>query len=534
MPRAADAVVIGAGPNGLVAANLLADAGWDVVVLEANEGPGGAVRTAEVTCPGFRTDLFSAFYPLAAASPVLRALELDRFGLQWTHAPAVVANPLPDRPAAMLWRDPARTAGRLEADAPGDGDEWLAWHERWERVGGPLVDSMLSPFPPVRAGLRLAVAARGELADLARLAVLPVRRMVQESFDGEAAAVLLAGNALHADLTPEAPPSALLGWLLVALGQTVGFPVPVGGAERIADALAARLAAAGGELRCASPASRVTVAGGRATGVITESGETFLARRAVIAACDAAILYRRLLPAGTLPTRFVERFERLFHRGDATVKVDWALGGPIPWTDHDVRGAGTVHIADGIDELTITAAQLAAGRVPDNPFLLLGQMTTADPTRSPAGTESAWAYTHLPQRQRLTGDALRRFVDRIEERIEERAPGFGACIRARHVQGPAELEAANASLVGGDIGGGTSQLHQQLVFRPVPGFARAATPVSGLYLGSSSAHPGGAVHGACGANAARAALGRSRLASVASAARRALPGARASGRCEPR
>jgi len=517
MPRAVDAVVIGAGPNGLVAANLLADAGWEVLVLEGADQPGGAVRTAEVTCPGFSNDLFSAFYPLAAASPVLRALDLGRYGLEWTHAPAVVANPLPDQPAAILWRDAERTAGRLEKHDPGDGEPWQALQARWDRVGVPFIESMLSPFPPLRAGLRLAVAARHELPELARMAVLPVRRLVEESFHGPAAAVLLAGNALHADLTPESPPSALLGWMLVALGQSVGFPAPVGGAGRITDALVARLAGAGGAVECGTPVARVDVRGGRAVGVITAAGEEVRAQRAVIGACDAQVLFGRLLPEGSLPDAFLTRFTR-FQRGSSTVKVDWALERPIPWADPDVGEAGTVHITDGLDELTLTSSQLAAGVVPHDPFLLLGQMTTTDPTRSPPGTEAAWAYTHVPQRSGLDVDGLRRFVDRMEERVEERAPGFRSCIRGRHVQGPADLEGADPSLVGGDIGGGTSQLHQQLFLRPVPGLGRAETPIKRLYLGSASAHPGGAVHGACGANAARAALGHERLARLGVAA----------------
>lgn len=529
MPRTVDAVVIGAGPNGLVAANRLADAGWDVVVLEAADAPGGAVRTAEVTCPRFRSDLFSAFYPLSAASPVFEALDLERHGLVWTHAPAVVSNPLPDRPAAVLWRDRHRTAARLDEDAPGDGEAWLALQARWDRIGGPFIEALLSPFPPVRGGLKLAVAARHELAEVARLAVLPIRRLVEESFRGPAAAALLAGNALHADLTPEAPPSGLLGWMLVALGQSVGFPVPVGGAARITDALVARLAGAGGGVECSTPVSVVETRGGRATGVVTAGGERVVARRAVVAACDAEVLYHHLVPATALPEGFVRRFSR-FQRGDSTVKVDWALERPIPWTDPDVGEAGTVHVTDGLDELTLSSSEIAAGRVPDKPFLVVGQMTTADPTRSPAGTESAWAYTHLPARCGLDGAALERFVERLEERIEDRAPGFRSCIGGRFVQGPADLQRADRSLVGGDIGGGTSKLHQQLVFRPVPGLARPETPIRRLYLGSASAHPGGAVHGACGANAARAALVHDRIDRAVAAAGsglRALRGRRA-------
>nr|MDQ3294923.1 NAD(P)/FAD-dependent oxidoreductase [Actinomycetota bacterium] len=240
----------------------------------------------------------------------------------------------------------------------------------------------------------------------------------------------------------------------------------------------------------------------------------------------AQILVDHLLRPADLPDDYLAGFRR-FHRAGGTVKVNWAVDGLVPWSDPGAVGAGTVHVADSIDELTMTAAQLATGLVPARPFLLVGQMTTSDPSRSPAGTESLWAYTHVPQegrgdaagelegKGRLTGRELAAFVDRMEARIEAHAPGFGQRVTARHVQGPDDLERSNPSLVGGDISGGTSQLHQQLIFRPVSGFARPETPVKRLYLGSSSAHPGGSVHGACGNNAARAALLHHRARSAA-------------------
>jgi phytoene dehydrogenase-like protein len=397
-----------------------------------------------------------------------------------------------------------------------------------------MLEALLSPMPPVRASAKLAWKARSELLELARMAILPVRRLHEERFHGEGPGLLLAGNALHADVTPDAAPSALLGWMLVGLAQTVGYPVPVGGSGRIIDALLARLQARGGVVRCGSPVERVELHAGRATGVRTADGVVH-ARRAVLAACDAQILYDRLVGADRLPPAFAAGLRR-FDRATGTVKVNWAVDGPVPWADPTVTGAGTVHLADSLDELTMTAAELAVHQLPARPFLLIGQMTTADPTRSPSGTESLWAYTHVPQEVRgdaahqigaagrLEGDALERFVERIEDRMEAHAPGFRDRVLARHVQGPADLEAADPSLVGGDISGGTSQLHQQLIFRPVPGHGRAGTPIGGLYLASASAHPGGSVHGAAGANAARAAIWAQRRRATGQALRELVGG----------
>jgi phytoene dehydrogenase-like protein len=528
-----DAVVVGAGHNGLVAANRLADAGWDVVVVEACSEAGGAVRSAEVTAPGFTTDLFSAFYPMTAASPVMASLGLEDHGLEWVHPPTVLAHVLADRPGPVLHRDASLTAASLDAESPGDGAAWLRLQEQWERIAEPFMESLLSPFPPVRSTIRLVRAARAEMWDLARRGVLPVRAFGREEMSGTFGPLLLAGNALHADVAPESAPSALLGWMLVGLGQTVGFPTPRGGSGRLTDALVRRATAAGGELRLATPVERIEVRDGRAVGVCTPGGVVH-ARRAVLAACDAQILYGSLLPESELPPAFIARMAQ-FHRADGTVKVNHALSAPAPWTDEQAHSAGTIHVADSLDELTMWSAQLATGQLPDRPFLLVGQMTTADPTRSPPGTESMWTYTHVPQQirhdaageieagDRLEGEALAAFVDRIEDRIEERAPGFRDRVLARHVQGPSDLQRDDPSLIGGDISGGTSQLHQQLVFRPVPGLARPSTPIEALFLASSSAHPGGSVHGACGANAARAALLHDRVARV----RRVVAGATA-------
>ncbi|MCP2267052.1 phytoene desaturase family protein [Promicromonospora thailandica] len=506
MVRTVDAVVVGAGPNGLVAANALVDAGWDVLVLEEQHDVGGAVRTAEVAAPGYRTDLFSAFYPLAAGSPVIRDLHLERHGLAWSHAPSVLAHVLDDGPAAVLRTDPEDTAAGLEEHAPGDGDAWLRMFAGWSRVRDPLLDALFSPLPAAGPVLRVLRRLRvGGTLDLARLAVLPVRRLADETFRGESGGLLLTGNAMHADVPPDAAGSGVFGWLLAMLGQDVGFPVPVGGAGALATALAARVRAGGGEIVTGTRVERVLVAGGRAVGVRTADGERVRARRAVLADVSAPALYRDLVGTEHLPARLVRDLDR-FQWDHPTFKVNWALGRPLAWTDPGAHGAGTVHL--GVDRMGFVdvAAALSKGRAPERPFLVLGQMTTADPTRSPAGTESAWAYTHVPHGITWTADAVAAQVRRVEDALDRAAPGFRDTVVGRTVQSPADLQGADANLAGGAVNGGTSAVHQQIFLRPTPGLGRPATPVEGLYLASASAHPGGGVHGACGWNAARVAL----------------------------
>lgn len=512
-------MVIGSGPNGLVAANILAERGWSVVVVEANAEPGGAVRSGEITEPGFVHDLFSAFYPLAVASPPLRRLELEKWGLRWRRSPLVVAHPLLDGRCAALSTDVERTAASLERFAAGDGDRWREMVGEWQRISGPFLDAVLGPFPPLRAAARLAARLGPTgVARLARHAALPVRRMAEERFEGIGGRLLLGGSALHADLCPEAAGSGLYGWLLCCLGQTYGFPVPEGGAGQLTAALVRRLEAHGGRVTGETRVTGIVVRAGRAVAVRTAGGDEIEARRAVVADVAAPHLFLDLVGADHLPPSFLADLAR-FEWDTSTVKVDWALNRPVPWRSPEAADAGTVHVADDFDNLTEVSAQLAMGLIPARPFILFGQQCRADPTRSPPGTETAWAYTHVPREVR--GDAaglidgraggdqrtwLDAVVARMEERVEALAPGFKDRIRARHVFGPQELMDANANLDRGAIGGGTAQIHQQLVFRPTPGSGGATTPVRRLFLASSSAHPGGGVHGACGANAARAAL----------------------------
>jgi phytoene dehydrogenase-like protein len=330
-----------------------------------------------------------------------------------------------------------------------------------------------------------------------------VRRLADEAFRGAGAARMLAGNALHADFAPESAGSGLYAWLLCSLAQQRGWPVPEGGSGELTAALVRRLEARGGELVLGERVNRVIVRGGRARAVRTGGGRELSARRAVLADVAAPALFLDLVGADRLPTRTVRDLRR-FEQDPGTVKVDWALDAPIPWQHPDARRAGTLHIGEGIDALTVHASELARGLAPSEPFMLLGQYSMTDPTRQPEGRETAWAYTHVPQRwDEREADAL---VARMEAQIEALAPGFGELVRARHVFTPSRFEEHDENLVGGALNGGTAQLHQQLVFRPTPGLGRPSTPIRGLYLASASAHPGGGVHGACGANAARAAL----------------------------
>lgn len=510
MTDVADAVVIGAGHNGLVAANLLAAAGWDVVVLEATGVAGGSVRSGELTAPGYLSDLCSSFYPFAAVPGPLADLDLGRYGLRWRHAPDVLAHVLPDGRAAVLSREPERTAASVDGWAAGDGRRWLDAYDRWRDVGEHLVPAVMRPFPPLRGGARLLRRARtaGGLR-LARSLLLPVRRLGEELFRGEGATLLMAGCALHTDLGPDTAGSGLYGWLLAMVGQQYGFPVAEGGAAAITNALVSRLASHGGRIEYGARAARVAVSRGRAVGVAGQDGRRWRARRAVLADVPAPTLLLDLVDRRALPARLLAD-AAAFQWDGATVKVDWALSAPVPWTNAEVGGAGTVHVGPDLNGLTHYAAALACGEVPARPFVVGGQMTTADPSRSPPGTETVWAYTHLPRRSSWAPDEIAEQVARMEAVLDAAAPGFGRLIVGRHVAGPADLERENPSLVGGAIGGGTSAPYQQLFLRPVPGLGRADTPVDRLFLASASAHPGGGVHGAPGANAARAALARDR------------------------
>ncbi|WP_168705876.1 phytoene desaturase family protein [Gordonia paraffinivorans] len=502
-----DAVVVGAGHNGLIAAIRLADAGWDVTVLEAAPQVGGAIKSAELT-PGYVTDLFSAFYPLAVASPAFADLDLGSHGLTWSRAPFAFGHPAgpSDDDAPVVHPDPADTAAHLARFDPRDGTRWLDLVAQWQTTVRPiLLNSLFGPFPPVRALLRaLRSSGTADALRLARFLLLPANQMVRELFHGEKARLLILGNALHADIPLDAPGSGVMGYLLTMLGQDTGYPVPVGGAGQLAQALRRRAEKAGVQVHCDTPVTRIETRGGRAVGVVDGGGRLWPARRAVLADVSAPDLYTRLLSADDVPARVLADLET-FTWDTPVVKINYAIGGAIPWRSENLSGAGTVHLGADSHTIASSTTDIETGNIPEQPFLLFGQMTAADPTRSPAGTESAWSYSHLP-RGVTDDEAARYLAARMDAVLEAHAPGVSDLIVERHVQTPRDLQAADANLVGGAVNGGTSQLFQQLVFRPTPGLGGAITPIGRLYLAGSSAHPGGGVHGACGNNAARAAL----------------------------
>jgi len=337
------------------------------------------------------------------------------------------------------------------------------------------------------------------MVEFARLLLMPASALGGQLFAGGDARAWLYGAAMHGDAPPGSAGSAIAAAYLDLLGHGVGWPSPEGGAARLADALVGYLGELGGSVRTGARVERVGVEGGRAVGVELQGGERVPASLVL-----ADVMPRALasLAGAALPRRYADALGR-YRYGPTTLKLDWALDGPIPWSAPAAREAGTVHVGGGEQDM-LASTNLSAG-LPERPFLLLGQQSLADPLRAPAGKHTAWAYTHGPPEGVDWAAEQDRHVERVEEQVERFAPGFRDLILARHVMGPADLEGRNANLVGGDVGGGSYGL-DQVIFRPLPALSPYRTPVRGLYLASAATFPGGAVHGVCGHAAAGAAL----------------------------
>lgn len=502
----ADAVVVGSGPNGLSAAIRLAGAGRDVIVLEAADVPGGAVRTAELTLPGFRHDVFSSVYPAGAASPVFGRMPLVDHGLEWVQPEVAMAHPLDDGRAGALYADIDRTVAQFEEFAPGDGMRWKDFVQPYLDHIDAVRHTIFGGFPPIGGALRLiAGMGLGGALDFAQLLLMSAEALAHNLFESEHAQAWLYGSVLHGDVPPTEAGSAMTGFYLNLLGHVVGWPSPRGGADGLSDALVNYVSSLGGQVRTGARVERVITASGRVAGVEIAGGDRVRADMVIADVTPRGLLG---LSGHLLPGEYRHRMER-FRYGPQTVKVDWALDGPIPWTAPEARQAGTVHVGGSAPEVARVAGEVRTGGVPRQPFMLLGQQTVADPTRAPAGKHTAWAYTHVPADFGGT-NATADHVERMESQVERFAPGFGDLILGRHVMGPKDLQDRDENLVGGDVGAGSFAL-DQLVFRPVPSLAPYRTPIHGLYIGSASAFPGGAVHGAPGWAAAGYALAESRL-----------------------
>ncbi|MDQ3850830.1 MAG: NAD(P)/FAD-dependent oxidoreductase [Actinomycetota bacterium] len=492
-------VVVGAGHNGLLAAIRLAQAGLEVTVLERSGTPGGAVRSVRDTLPGFVHDPCSGYFPLTHASPAFQALGLiDE--IAWVNPPLVMAHPFLDGAEIALHRDVDATAASLEEAAAGAGTAWRELVTPLLTRASTVQHAALTPFPPVLPVARLAVALRRDAVELARRMVGSAASFGLDVFGDERAAAWLCGSTSHSDLTPGSAGGGAFAFFLNLLGHMTGWPSPVGGAQRLIDAMVARLDALGGKLRCHADVDAIVVAASRATGVRLAGGERVDAD-AVVCTLSAGPL-ARILPEGALPGRLHRRLRR-WRYGLGTFKLDLCLSAPVPWATPAARRAAVVHVADSLPSLFRSPTQAGAGRAPDVPTMIVGQHSLHDRSRAPDGRHTLYAYTRAPQRLDVCDEA---FADRMQERIEAFAPGFRDLVLARAIRSPQRLEEENASLVGGDLGGGSFEIDQQLVFRPAPELFRGRTPLRGLYLAGTSVHPGGGVHGVSGESAARMVL----------------------------
>jgi len=463
------ACVVGSGPNGLSAAIVLAQAGHSVDVFEAEATPGGAVRTIELTLPGFLHDFGSAVYPLGAGSPFFSSLPLQSHGLEWIHSPAPMAHPLDDGTAVVLERDLDDASRALGTDGQAWANLLRPFAENWSDFAAEVLRPM--PIFPKNPVLMARFAANAFLS----------AQTIAYRFRRERTRALFAGMAAHSFLSLDEVMSGALGMLMAIPAHAVGWPIPRGGAQSITSALCAHLSTLGGKVRTSS----------RVDSLDTVSGyETFL--------CDVTPRQLLTLARNRLSHSYKQRLQA-FRYGPGVFKVDYALSAPIPWKASECLRAATVHLGGSFDEIAASEKAMRSGKHADRPFVLLAQPSLFDPSRAPDGKHTVWAYCHVPNGSTID------MLGRLEAQVERFAPGFRDCVLARRVSSPADMEGMDANLVGGDISGGVIDL-RQFLFRPTS--RHYCTSAKDIYICSSSTPPGAGVHGMCGYHAARIALAR--------------------------
>ncbi|MGA0208569.1 MAG: phytoene desaturase family protein [Candidatus Nanopelagicales bacterium] len=502
-----EVAVIGAGINGLSAAALLAKAGRSVVVLEAQPEPGGAVRTQEITEPGFRHDLFAMNLGLFAGGPVMAALgpDLERHGFSLVPSARPFCSVFPDGSMIGVHANLDATIAELRREAPEDIE---AWQRLSAQLGewAPYLFGVLGADMPSWAMARTVYKAWRKLGtdgvyEMAKLALQSTRSFTGENFASPKTRALMASWGMHLDFAPDISGGALFSFLETIGGQQFGMVIGKGGAAGLIEALVAVIGEYGGEVRCDATVREISMQSGKASGVVLADGSRIEASRAVVSNVNPALM-AQLLPADQQQRLDVRRV-RGFTPGLATMMIHLALDDLPAWRADEARTFNYVHIGPYIDDMAMTYTQAAAGRLPDSPTLVVGQPTVSDPSRAPEGKHTLWVQVRvlpLTLADGSTWDQVgERYADRIIDKIEEYAPGLRSSIRSRAVLTPADLERHNANLIGGDSLGGSHHPAQFFFLRPVPGWGRHRTPVRDLYVCGSGTWPGGGVGGGSGA-----------------------------------